>query len=375
MAPKHSRGNGEGSIYKRADGRWAGAISLPGGKRKTVYGTTRAEVANKLTSVTNDRDRGLPPVGEKLTVAAFLAQWLAAVAPTVGPRTHQSYAEIVRLHLLPELGPTKLVRLTPQMVQSLLTNKSDAGLSPVRVRYMRAVLRMALNKAVKWGLVARNVASLTDPPRLVGREMAAIEPEAAQKVLAASDGHPLGALWVLALSTGMRQGELLGLAWANVDLEGATVRVVNSLRRVSGQYLIGEPKTAKSRRTLPLTQVAVQALRTHRARQAEDRLRSPHWQDTGLVFTTPIGTPLDSSNVIHRWHAFLREHGLPKMRFHDLRHGCATLLLAQGVPMRMIMEILGHSQIGLTANLYAHVAPTLLREAANQMDAALTASR
>ncbi|MSQ09817.1 MAG: site-specific integrase [Dehalococcoidia bacterium] len=214
-----------------------------------------------------------------------------------------------------------------------------------------------------------------DPPRVQHEEVQALSAEQARHLLTVAANDRLGAVFILALATGMRQGEVLGLKWENVDLEKGKLHVKTALQRVEGKFVLADPKTAKSQRMLPLPKVALAALKQHRALQAEERLRvGAAWQEKwGLVFTTSNGTPLDARNVLRSFTRLLKVNGLPEVRFHDLRHSCASLLLSQGVSLRMIMEILGHSQIGLTANLYTHIAPIMHEEAAAQMDAVLAA--
>lgn len=380
MITKGKRGNSEGSIRQRPDGLWEARVSLPDGKRKSIYGKTRKEVAEKLTAIQRDRDRGLPVLtDERQTTGQFLTRWLEDTARlNVRETTFPSYSAIVRLHLVPEFGKVALAKLTPQQIQAMIKKKLTSGLSPRRVQYIRSVLRKALNDALKMGLVARNVVTLTDPPKQVRHEIQPLAPEQARQFLDAVRGNRLEGLYVAALATGLRQGELLGLRWRDVDLDGAALRVAVTLQRIDKEYRLLEPKTAKSRRTLPLPPVAVAALRAHRIRQLEERLRGgdvwEDWQGAGLVFTREDGGPLHASTVTHHFQKLLATAGLPRVRFHDLRHTAATLLLAQGAPARLIMEVLGHSQISLTMNTYAHVMPAALREAAGHMEVALTAA-
>jgi integrase len=202
-----------------------------------------------------------------------------------------------------------------------------------------------------------------------------LEPEQARAFLEAVRGDRMEALYVLALSTGLRQGELLGLTWSGLDSEAGELRVSQALQRIQGQLQFVAPKTAKSRRSVTLPEVALEALRAHRARQAEDRLfAGSGWHESGLVFTTRRGTPLEPRNATRGFKRFLRRAGLPDMRFHDLRHSFATLLLIQGASPRVVMEMLGHSQIALTMNTYSHVIPAMQREAAAKLDALLRRS-
>jgi integrase len=368
------RANAEGSIYQRKDGRWVSALSLPTGKRKSFYAKTRREVQLRLVKAQNDTQSGLTVVGEKQTVAQFLDRWLTeSVKATVRPRTYSSYSDLVRLHIKPVLGKTSIARLTPQQIQGLLNAKLQAGLSTSTVKYIHAVLRRALGQAYRWGIVARNAAALVDPPRVRHEEVSIMDPAQARAFLDAISGHRLEALYSVALAVGLRQGEALGLRWDDVNLESGQLEVRKQLQRLDSQYRLVEPKTNKSRRTLDLPGFAVDSLRQHRVHQIEERLAAGgDWEEWGLVFTTRRGTPLDAKNVTHRFQEFLARNNLPRMRFHDLRHACASLLLAQGEQARVVMEILGHSQISMTMNTYSHVIPALRREAARRMDTLLS---
>jgi integrase len=368
------RGQNEGSIYRRDDGRWVAQVNVGymdgKRKRKYLYGDTRREVAEQIKAVLRDQQQGLPIAAERQTVAQFFERWLADVAkPSVRPMTYRSYAQIVRLHIVPALGRHQLAQLGPQHVQALLNAKLEAGLSPRTVQYIRAVLRRALGQALKWGLTPRNVAMLVDPPRSVRHEIQPLDPAQAARFLEAARGDRLEALYRVALSLGLRQGEILGLRWADVNLDTAALRVQVQLQRIDKRPQLVELKTRQSRRTIAMPPALVTQLRTHRARQLEERLRlGPAWQDWDLVFTSAIGTPLDPRNLTTRYKALLRRGGLPDIRFHDLRHSCASLLIAQGVPARVVMETLGHSQISLTLNTYTHILSDMQRQAADAME-------
>ena len=233
-----------------------------------------------------------------------------------------------------------------------------------------------MGQANRWGLVARNVAKLVDPPRQVRHEIQPLSVDEARVLLDAAQTDRLGALYSVALAMGLRQGEALGLRWRDVDLDLGMLQVTYQLQRINGEAKLVEPKTRLSRRSLALPATILLALREHRQRQLEERLLAGRrWVESGLVFTSTIGTPLDGTNVTKSFQRLLARAGLPKRRFHDLRHSCATLLLVQNVAPRVVMEVLGHSQISLTMNTYSHVLPTLKREAADQMDALLRGSR
>jgi integrase len=264
------RGSGEGSIYRQGvDGRWCGVISLGGGVRKKFYGKTRAEVATKLTQAVKAFQDGIAPPPERQTVGDFLTVWLRDTASaSVHRSTFESYESIIRLHLIPLLGRLPLTKLAPQHVQDLINRKLADGLSPRRVEYIRAVLRHALNQALRWGLVVRNVATLVDPPRAERAEIQPLNGAEIAHFLDAIQGDRLEALYVVALSVGLRQGEALGLVWQDMDVEAGTLTVARALQRFGGHFHFVEPKTRLSRRVVHLPLTARQALEAHRGRQA-----------------------------------------------------------------------------------------------------------
>jgi integrase len=377
------RGNGEGSISRRKNGGWMGqyvVYTAEGRKRKTVYGKTRAEVARKLTKALSDQEDGLFFDAGNLKVGEYLERWLRdSVEGNVRPRTLANYELQVRRHIKPALGEIQLKTVTPAHVQGLYRQKLDSGLAPSSVRYIHAVLHRALKQALRWGLVPRNVTEAVDLPKLVSEEVHALTPEEARVLLDAAKeaGDRLEALYVVAVTTGMRRGELLGLRWSDVDLgEGgaATLRVGRQLQRMrdgSGLRFVA-PKGGKGR-TIRLPSRAVEALKAHRARQVEERLKAgPLYRDEGLVFATEVGTPLEPSNIDRRsFKPLLKKAGLPDIRFHDLRHTCATVLLSQGVNPKLVQELLGHADIRLTLGTYSHFLPSMGDQTANAMESAL----
>jgi integrase len=366
------RANGEGSIYKRADGRWEGSVSLGHGRRRRFYGKTHGEVKRKLTDVQKAMQDGLPVIGESVTVGKFLDSWLDAARQTVRPQTHTRYEQYVRLHAVPVIGRVSLSKLSPIHLQRLYKNRQDGGLSATSVRQLHAILHRALSQAARWGYVARNVADLVSPPRVTRLQMQALSPDQSRALLEAAQGERFEALYVLALTTGMRRGELLALKWPHVDLDAGMVQVKATLQRTPDGFAFLEPKTARSRRQVALTRTAVAALRRHKVGQLEERLRCPHWQDPELVFASEVGTPVEAANLINRsFQPLLTRAGLPRIRFHDLRHSAATLLLGQGVHPKIVSEMLGHSNIAITLDLYSHVTPTMQKQAVEALDAVL----
>lgn len=339
----------------------------------SVYGKTRAEVARQMTTLLRARVAGITPGGSSQLLGDYLEAWLCSIEGSLRPRTLQTVRGYVRRHIIPDLGKIRLGKLQPQRVQAFLDAKLKSGLAPQSVIHIRAILRRALGRAMRYGWLYRNVATLTDPPRVERFEINPFEPEEARAFLEAARHDDLEALYKLALSTGLRQGELLGLSWEDVDLEKAELRVNHALQRYGGALHLVPPKTAKSRRSVPILALAVAALRELRSRQRDERLRAGSlWHETGLVFTTRRGTPIEPRNATRSFKRLLARAGLRPMRFHDLRHSCATLLLVQGVSPRVVMEILGHSQINVTMNTYSHVLPSLQREAAARLDELLT---
>lgn len=369
------RGKGEGTIRERADGRWEAIITLPssGGarKRKSFFGRTRAEAALKMRTAQKSLDDGLTLPNERRTLGAFLAEWLEAKRPALRPESYRRYRESCELHLVPELGRVPLTRLTPVEVQTAYARLRVKGLSGTTLQLIHGVLHKALSDAMRWNMVTRNVSNLVDAPRRTTPEMRTLTPEEASRLLAAAQGDALEAFYVLALTSGLRLGELQALRWQDVDLERRRLQVVATYQgNADGEPVFAEPKTDGSRRTVHLTEMAGRALRVYRTHQREQRLQAgPMWRDYGLVFTSAAGGALDGNNLRRRSFARLLERaGLPPMRFHALRHAVATLLMAEGVPVKAISEMLGHSDITTTLRIYAHVLPSTQEAAALAMD-------
>jgi len=311
------------------------------------------------------------------TLAEYMEYWLhQAVKPRVRPLTFAGYAVNVRKHLVPALGKIRLDRLTPQDVQEMMNRRLADGLSPKTVAYAHQVLRTALELARRWELIDRNVASLVDPPRRQRPKIRPLAPDKARQFLNSVRGHRLEALFSVALAVGLRQGEALGLRWEDIDMAAGVLRVNHQLQRVDGRLTLVEPKTDRSRRTLVIPPSIIERLHDHERRQLAERLwAGPKWTDSGLVFTNRCGGPLPARNVIREFHKSLEAAGIARIRFHDLRHSCATLLLVQGVSPRVVMEILGHSEIAMTMDTYTHVVPELQREAAARMESLLSRDR
>ncbi len=369
------RGNGEGSIYKRKDGRWVGVINVgyEGGKRrrKHFYGDTRRQVAQKLRAGLSQQAGGLPLPDERTRMGSYLQMWLDEVAaPRLRPSTFASYEMICRRHLIPVLGHLRLTEVNPQTIQKYLNKKSRDNLSARTVQYHHAVLRTALDRAESWGLVPRNAARLATPPTVQRPEIQPPSMDQAQAILAAVKHERLKPVYLLAMATGARVSELLGLAWDDVTLNDEVVTIRAKLEYLNGVFSRSEPKTSASRRTVAIPSPVVDGLRAWKIRQLEERLSAgPAWVGNpwNLVFTQPTGAPISRYTVSRGFTRILRREGLPHIRFHDLRHATATYMLGEGVELKVVQQVLGHAKIGVTANTYAHVVPALQRDAARRL--------
>jgi integrase len=320
---------------------------------------------------TRDERRPIPNQREKL--GPFLRRWLDEIAkPTLRASTYSSYDSILVQHLIPGLGRIALAKLTPADVQAFLNAKSASGLSPRRVQYIHAVLRRALVTAERWGMVSRNVAKLVDAPRVPRHEISPLTPEQAKSLFDAAVDDRYRGLWITAVGTGLRQGELLGLRWQDLELDLGKLYVRHTLARVAGRLELLEPKTDRSRRMVMLPAFVAGGLRAHRTLQRKERLLAgSRWVESGHVFTTSIGTPIEAAAVSRAFKSALVRAGLPRSRFHDLRHAAATFLLAQGMTLEDVKNLLGHSSITLTSNTYGHVLEQRQRHVATAMEAVL----
>lgn len=288
--------------------------------------------------------------------------------------TYERHNNAVNLHISPALGRLKLSKLNPAHVQGLYRDRLDIGLSPATVHKIHVVLHKALDQAVKWSLIPRNPTDAVKAPTPTPKEMRPLSSEESRLLLEAAHGDRFEALYILAVTTGMRQGELLALKWEDFDLENAVVRVKRTLTRNGGRFSIGEPKTKKSRRSIHLTRQATQTLKEHLDRQLREiEMLGDQYNDGGLVFTTDTGAPINPSNLRQRsFIPLLEKAGLPSIRFHDLRHTCATLLLSKNVHPKYVQELLGHASVAITLDTYSHVIPGMGNQAAKAMEDALS---
>lgn len=397
---RKAKGNGEGSIYQTADGRHRGAIAWKDPetgalRRKMVSAGSVGEVRRKLTELRSNLDRGIAP-SSSMTLSAYLGHdekdgdpatgWLAQQRDRVRASTFRHREQCVRLYILPALGTVRLDALTPAHVERMTGSLIASGRSARTAAHARVVLRTALQDANRRGVIHRNVAGLAKAPRVESSDIRYLDPTQIRTLLTACvtdrkdragkpKGPPeLGNLFALAATTGLRQGELLGLSWDAVDLEARRLTVRRALARDrKGGYALAEPKTPRSRRSVHLPAAAVTALKRQQALQDGRRAAlGPVWQDTDdLVFTDAVGRPLRGDSVNASLRRLLGQAKLPLIPFHGLRHSAATALLAAGVPLRTVADQLGHSTIVLTANTYGHVIPESRSEAAAAMDRVL----
>lgn len=357
------RTKNEGTIYwSNTHNLWVAQITLPNGKRKSKYSKDQKTVRNWLLEQRKAlKDGSL--VSESITVSEFFKRYLDVIVHTVRPKTYERYEGLYRLHIEPELGYLKLHYLRPAHIQGLYSTKLSDGQSKRSVQQLHALIHKALDQALKWGLVNQNVSDLVTSPKPDKRIPPTLTKDQVIKFLGVAKKDRLYALYVLAITTGMRQGELLGLRWGDVDLDKALIQVKHTTQTLWKKGIVfTEPKTEKSKRSITIPEIAVEALKNH------PKIESEH----DLVFPTSEGTPIRGGNLLKYFKRLLERAGLPQMRFHDLRHTSATLLLTAGVHPKIVQERLGHSQIGLTLDTYSHVLPSMQEEAANKMDNMLT---
>jgi integrase len=362
-----SRTSGQGSVYfDKRTGRYVASITLDWAgrhqNRKKESFATKPEADACLRKWLVDRDRGIPIPTGKATIAKYLEEWLSvSVAPNVRPTSFVTIKGHVRNHIIPGLGTVRLEKLTALQVQRWVTDELVLR-RPGGVRQSLSILRRALRQAERWGLVARNVATLVRGVSVKTEEITPLTIDQVRAMLKAARGDALEALYVSAVFLGLRKGELLGLRWSDVDFEGGLLTVRSNLQVIEGKRVLVEPKTARSRRTVAMPRAVGAALRDHRARQGDRQL-------SVFVFTTLAGAPLHPSYINRVFSKILQKAELPAFRFHDLRHTAATLMLSQGVSIQVVSRILGHTNTVMTSQVYGHFYPETYQDAASRIDA------
>ena len=366
-------------ITKRKNGLFQGMYTAEtpnGPKRRYVYGRKYGEVQKKLAEAMGDAAKGVVVDDRNMTVGDYLDRFLEDVQRgAVRESTFSRDKYLLTNHVKPSVGRIKIKNLGAMHLQRFYRDRLDSGLSASTVQKIHHVVHKALAQAVRWDLIARNPADSVKAPTPTPKEMRPLSASEARRLLAAAEEAEdrLEALYVLAIHTGMRRGELLGLRWDDVDLDAATIRVRRTLTRNGNGYALGEPKTKKSRRAVRLTPRTVDALTRHRARQAEERLRAGGlYEDRDLVFAGEGGNLINPSNLRQRSFApLLKRAGLPQITFHDLRHTCASLLFQKNVHPKFVQELLGHASVAITLDTYSHMLPGMGGEAADAIGEAL----
>lgn len=371
---RHHRG--EGSVYlDKKNNRWGGSFFTEEGKRRYVYGKTEREAWEKLRAAQYEEKQGMLARGPKQTVKDYLNYWLEdAHKATLKVSTYALYRRHLDNHIIPHLGHFQLKKLTTDHVQTFCSKLTSDGLKSGTVRLVHTILYTALQDAVRWKRLTINVCETVKLPRHTRREVQPLDQEQARRLLHSAQGSRLDCIIILALTTGMRLGEILALRWHDIDLEERTLEVRHTVDYIKGHgWVESEPKTEHGRRSITLSQVTVDALKAHRAYQLEVRLKAgARWKEQGLVFPNRDGGYFRRTRLYAIFKKLLQEADLPDdltdMHFHDLRHSAATILLSMGVPMKVVQEILGHGNISTTMNIYGHVLPSMHRGAMDEMD-------
>ncbi|MFB6534344.1 tyrosine-type recombinase/integrase [Streptomyces noursei] len=380
MPPQRKRNpNGAGTITKRKDGRYQAAVYVlqPDGTRarKYAYGKTWTECDTKRRELLDKVDQGVPVPTRSAKLAEWLPYWLDnVIKPRRKLSTYDKYETHVRLYLVPMLGAKRLESLGVADVRRFLV-RLEKQTTAATAKESHRVLRSALSSACREELIASNVAKLVEPPRTNSRELKPWTLDETLDFLAAARTDPLYAAFVLAIAMGLRRGEIVGLRWADIDLDGRVLYVRQQTQRRRGVLYDDDPKSRR-RRAVPLPALCIAPLRWHRMRQANVRAKAGEkWQESGYVFTTRTGRPVEPRNVYRSFTRVADSADLRVIRLHDARHGTATLLTAAGVAPRVVMEILGHSQISITMDVYTHVVQDTQREAMSHMDRLLRKRR
>ena len=364
MAKKKQQGNGQGTVYPRKNkaGKficYRGSYFTADGKRRYVSGKIKTEAQQMLRQAMSDADRGLIFDAPHLTLGEYLDRWLPNIKDTVRQRSWERYEQLVRVHIKPALGRLKLQNLTRAHTKSLYREKLDSGSSPRTVNYIHVTLHKALKDAVADGLISKNVADGLKPSKPRKKEINPLNPEQAKTFLEAAREDRYEALYVLAVHYGLRQGELLGLKWADLDMNAGVLQVRRTMSEARDGRIEEETKGGEGRR-IDLSQSVLEALRRHRTRQNEERLESASWKDHGLIFPSVKGTPTNSNNLYYRsFKPILKGAGLPDIVFHELRHTCATIRFMKGQHPKRVSGLLGHSSVAFTLDTYSHIIPGL----------------
>jgi integrase len=364
------RGNQEGAIYQRANGSWQAQVSIEGRRLSNSF-PSRNECRLWIKEITEQKEKGLSILSANLTLGDFLDQWLSSVRHKLRPMTWMQYKGIAEHHLKPQLGKTKLLELKPVIVQSLYAKKLDKGVGVRTVQMMHAVLHRSLKIAEKQGLIANNPIEAVEKPTYSKTEMKVLSDDEVRSLLSFARGGPLELIIQLAVTTGMRKGELLGLRWGDVDWASSTIRVQRQLQRMPGRGLVNsQPKTNQGIRTV---QIGSETLRKLMAQKSlQEKVFGNGKGNEQNVFLSSAGTAKEPRNLVREFKALLKKSDLPDVRFHDLRHTAASLMLMSGMPVMRIARQLGHAKPSTTLDIYGHLIPGLEVEAAERIDQIVT---
>jgi integrase len=364
------RGQNQGSIYQRSsDQRWVAQVT-DAGKHKLAYFHSQAEAQRWLTFALVQIRLNRPISTRQTPLSVYFEFWLEHMALTLRPKTLLQYRQTIQNHLLPGLGNVSIQELSTEQLQSFYTLKAKTGTSQRTMQLINSILHHALEDAVQSGLVLVNPVKGTLKMRRNSQERIVLDPLQVQQLIEASQGSRWGVLICLAVTTGMREGEIMGLKWADIHWDLGQLQIQRQLYRLPGKGLVFHPpKTTTSRRNVALGERMLALLRAHAQRQAGEKSKAgSKWEENDLVFPTITGKPMDPRQAYDYYKEIIRELGLPNLRFHDLRHTAASLMLAWGINPKVAQERLGHAHVSYTLGTYSHVLPTFQKEAAQRMD-------
>ena len=368
MAKK--RGQGEGSVFKRKDGLWVAQITIETGRQKSKYFHSQKEARDWLKLTQTQIDNGLNLSTANVDFQTFLNKWYDAHKLSVRPGTAKNYRVALDSHIIPVLGKMKLKDIRSDHIQNFYSIKMKTDSNKSVIGVIHSVLHLAFDQAMKWGMIGRNPVEAVIKPKHKSKEIRTLDENQTRTFLSIVIGTRYEAIFWMAITTGLRQGELIGLRWSDLNWSTKQLQVQRQIQRISGKGLsFCEPKSKSGKRTIVLSDEMIEKLRKHLDTQdmarsfAEDR-----WKENDLIFSTYIGTPIDRNDLFKKFKEFLEQAGLPNIRFHELRHTAATLMLKQGIHPKIVQERLGHSNISMTMDTYSHVLPSMQEEIANKLD-------
>jgi integrase len=372
MARK-KRGQNEGSVYKRSNGNWRAQLTI-NGKRTGYSGKTKEECTNWINKTKEQVKQGYDFYGGNVTLAVYLKRWLEGYKVSIKPKTHHRYKYLTERYIIPQIGLIQLKNLNAIDIEKFYSDMVLENIGVRTIRLCHAVLHRALEKAISYSMILRNPASDVALPQYNPAEMKIWDENQATIYLIAAEGSKYQALYHLALSTGMRQGELFGLKWIDLHFNSGSLQVQRQIQFVPGQgSVFQDPKTRAGRRTIKLGEGVLHALRQHKEKQASMiAVAGKRWVNNDLIFPNSVGNPQNTSNLRRDFNKYIEIAGLPRIRFHDLRHTAASLMLNNGVPPIVVSRILGHSKPSVTLDIYGHLYHEMQGEAAKIMDELIT---